>query len=139
MKKYKSKVGLGIVLFIVIVLGITSTIMIIHKVWIGLAINLIVLGFMFYLFSSTYYIIEGNNLKIKSGFLYKQTIKIDLIKKIVKTNNPISSPATSLDRIAITYNKTDTVIVSPKDKMDFIDHLKNINPEIEVNLKINKK
>jgi hypothetical protein len=139
MKKYKSKIGLSIVLFIAIVLGITSTIMIVNHVWPGLVINIVVVGFISYMFTSTYYVINGNDLIIKCGFMINTTIKIDRIKKIVETNNPLSSPATSLDRIAIYYNKSDSVMISPKDKMDFINQLNNINAKIEVVLKKDKK
>jgi hypothetical protein len=43
----------------------------------------------------------------------------------------MSSPALSLDRIEIFYNKFDSVIISPKNKADFVAELKSINPAIE--------
>jgi hypothetical protein len=135
MKKYRSKIGIGIVLFIAIVIGITSAILIINQAWPGLLINIVVIAFIIYVFTSTYYIINGNDLIVKSGFLVHITVKIDRIRKIEETRNPISSPAASLDRIGIFYNKSDYVIISPEDKMDFIDQLKMINKEIEVILK----
>lgn len=135
MKKYRSKIGIGIVLFIAIVIGITSAILIINQAWPGLLINMMVVAFIIYVFTSTYYIINGNDLIVKSGFLVHITVKIDRIRKIEETRNPISSPAASLDRIGIFYNKSDYVIISPEDKMDFIDQLKMINKEIEVILK----
>ena len=138
MKKYRSKIGFGIVLFISIVIGGTSALMIVDHAWPGLIVNIAVLGFIAYLFTSTYYIINGNDLIVRSGFLFKRTIKIDRIKKIEETNNPLSSPAASLDRLAIYYNKFDFVLISPKDKMDFIAQLKRINGEIEVVLKRDK-
>lgn len=135
MRKYKPKIGLGIVIFIAIVLGGTSTLMIINKAWPGLIINLALIGFVSYLFTSTYYIINGNDLTVKCGFFFKSTIKIDKIKIIKETNNPLSSPATSLDRIVIYYNKSDSVMISPKNKIDFINQLVKINNKIEVLLK----
>lgn len=135
MRKYKSKIGLGIVIFIAIVLGGTSTLMIINKAWPGLIINLALIGFVSYLFTSTYYIINGNDLTIKCGLFFKSIIKIDKIKIIKETNNPLSSPATSLDRIVIYYNKSDLVMISPKNKIDFINHLVKINNKIELLLK----
>lgn len=138
MKKFKSKIGLEIILFIAIVLGTTSIIMIINCVCVGLAINLIGVGFASYMFMSTYYIINGNDLIVKCGFMINITVKIDRIKKIVETNNPLSSPAASLDRLAIYYNDTDSVMISPKDKIIFINHLIATNSKIEVILKKNK-
>lgn len=135
MKKYRSKISAGLVFFIFVVLGGTSTIMIINNAWAGLVINLVVIGFIIYLFSSTYYIINQNDLIVKSGFIINLTIRIDKIKKIAETNNPLSSPATSLDRIAIYYNKSNSVMISPREKADFINKLLHINGQIEVVLK----
>ena len=57
-------------------------------------------------------------------------VEIQSIKRIYKTRNPLSSPALSLDRIAIVYNKYDEVLISPKDKKEFIEELLKINPDI---------
>jgi hypothetical protein len=74
-------------------------------------------------------------LAIKCGFLFNKTINIQTIKKITETNNPISSPATSLDRLEIVYGKFDSVIISPKKKVEFIADIKSLNPNVEVKLK----
>ncbi|MEG0697900.1 MAG: PH domain-containing protein, partial [Algoriella sp.] len=66
----------------------------------------------------------------KSGFLVNKKIDINSITKISKTNNPISSPALSLDRIEIFYNKYDSVIISPKNEQEFIQDLQKINSSI---------
>src|ERR1035437_8278299 len=135
MKKYESKIGLGIVLFIVIILGSVSTIVIINRAWIGLAIIILLVAFIIYMFRTTYYIIQSNELIIKCGFMYNATINIGRIKKIVETNNLLSSPATSLDRIMIYFGNSATVMISPKEKMAFIDQLITANSKIEVILK----
>jgi len=137
-KKYKSKIGFGIVLFLAIVIGTTSALMIIQHAWAGLVINIVVIGFIVYLFSTTYYLINDTHLIVKSGFLVNISMPIERIKMIEETTNPLSAPATSLDRIAIYYNETDSVIISPKEKTDFINHLIQINEKIEVILKKNK-
>jgi hypothetical protein len=59
-------------------------------------------------------------------------IDIHQIKRIEETNSPLSSPAASFDRIEITYNKFDSVIISPKEKLGFIQDILQINPSIEV-------
>jgi hypothetical protein len=135
MKKYKSKIGFGIALFMAVVFIGTSILMIIEHAWLGLAVNIVVVGFIIHIFLNTYYIINGNDLIIKCGFLINRTIKIDQIKKIEETNNVLSSPAASLDRIAIDYDKFDSVMISPKEKMDFINQLIKINDKIVVVLK----
>lgn len=139
MKKYKSKIGWGIILFIGTVFGSTSAIMIINHIWAVLFINLVVFGFISYLLMTTYYIVDGNDLIVKCGFIVNILIKIEKIKKITETNNPLSSPAASIDRIAIYYNKYDSIMISPKDKIEFISQLTDINPQIEVIFKKDKK
>jgi hypothetical protein len=135
MKKIRSKTGTGIVLFIVIVLGGSSAFMAYYNAWPGIAINVALAGFILYVFRSTYYILDGSDLIVKSGFTAGLKIGVESITKIVETNNPLSSPATSLDRIAIYYGKGKNVMISPVGKMDFIQRLVEINPHIEVILK----
>lgn len=134
-KIYKSKIGPGIVLFLVIVLGGVSALMIIGRIWVGLAFNLLVAGFVAYVMTGFSYTIDGINLIIKGGFRWKATIAISTITKIAETNNPISSPAASIDRLAIYYNSRNAVMISPKDKKSFVEDLLKINPAIEVKWK----
>jgi hypothetical protein len=138
MKKYKSKIGLGLILFILLILGGTLVIMIADQAWLGLIIIIAVAAFTLHLFLNTYYIVDGHHLMIRSGFLYHKIIDIHTIRKIEETNNPISSPAASFDRIFIRYNAYDWVIISPEHKMDFINHLMMLNDRIEVVLKKDK-
>lgn len=106
-----------------------------QKLWIGtvilLAATALILSFLF----RTYYQIEGNTLKIICGFMFKQEVEIKRIRKIEKTNNPISSPALSVrNRIEIYYDKYDSVIISPERQAEFIQKLKLINKNISTNL-----
>ncbi len=102
---------------------------------VGLAFNLLIAGFVAYVMTGFSYTIDGVNLLIKGGFRWKATIAISTITKIVETNNPISSPAASLDRLAIHYNIRNAVMISPKDKKSFVGELLKINPAIEVKWK----
>jgi hypothetical protein len=132
MKRYNSKIGFGITFFIAAVLGIASLAMGLTGAWPGLVIIIIVAGFIVYVFRTTYYLIEGNQLIVKSGFMVNKTISIDRIFKIVETNNPLSAPAASLDRLAIYYNERDWIMISPKDKEGFIRHMTAIHEKINV-------
>lgn len=129
MKTFRSKIDWWLILIIVgifsypIVEGIST------KQY-GLSITMIsILMIMFWMFSKIKYVIEGTMLKV-------WWIKIDIhsIKRIFKTNNPLSSPALSLDRIAIVYNKYDEVLISPKFKKEFVDELLKIKPSIIVEI-----
>ena len=83
------------------------------------------------MFLKTVYTIEGNNLKIKCGFITYKPIEISEIREITKSSNIISSPAPSFDRIEIKYGKFDEMIISPKDKFEFAKCLTSLNPNIK--------
>lgn len=134
-KVYKSKIGLELVIPIGLILGITLVIVTLSKAWLGFIIILAVLVFIVSMFSTTYYIIHGNLLKIKCGFLYDIDVDIKSIRKISETKNPLSAPATSLNRLEIEYNKFDSVLISPKEKEDFVNELKKQNHAIEIKIK----
>ena len=132
MVRYRSKIGWIIVLVIGVLL-VSSMRLMMEGIGIGSIIFLLIFIFVIYTLLSTYYEIGGGTLRIKSGFLLNRSIPINAITKIEATNNPISAPATSLDRLEIFYNKYESVIISPKEKLVFIAHLKQINPAIQDN------
>lgn len=132
---YKSKKGLGILIPLGSILGGTLGMMAYLQIWLGVVFLGLLLLFVLHLFSTTFYTVERDILKIKSGFFYNQSIPIASIKKIESTRNPLSAPALSLDRLEIRYGTWDSVLVSPRDQRAFARHLKEVNPYIELNLK----
>lgn len=134
MTRYNSKIGFGIPLFIIVVLGSISILMIYNKTWIGLFVILLVMGFIGYIFMTTYYLVTDKILKIKCGFMVNKSVSIDSIRKISETNNPLSSPANSLDRLEIKYSRNGTIMISPKNKAGFINQIIKINPKIELTI-----
>lgn len=135
MKKYPSKIGFGLVIFILAVVAGSTIPIISPPIWLGLIINVLLLISVAHLFKTTYYLIDGNSLIIKSSFLVNNKTDINRIKKISETNNPLSAPAASLDRLEIAYDKYGSILISPKDKSGFIDHITRLNPQIEVQYK----
>lgn len=117
--------------FISILLGGEALIFTYNKLWTGLIILIVVALFIVHVFISIRYFVSETELIIKSAFGKKIKVTIDSIKKIKETNNPISSPANSLDRLEIFYGKQ-SVIISPQQKTEFINHLIAINPKIEI-------
>ncbi len=73
-----------------------------------------------WLLLSTYYTIADGELKIRSG-PFHWTVPLNSIRAIEPTRNPLSSPALSLDRLAISYGNGKTIMVSPKDPGAFIN------------------
>lgn len=129
MKTFNSKVDRWLIILFAIVFGYPIVDGLLSKQF-GLSITM--LGFLVIigiLFSKIKYVIEGQILKI-----WRIKVEINSIKRIYKTRNPLSSPALSLDRIAIVYNKYDEVLISPKNKQGFIEELLKINPDILVEI-----
>ena len=133
MKTYKSKIGIGLVLILVIIFGSVGYI-IANTVYNLPPILVTSAFFVLYLFLSTYYTIENEILNVRSGFLINMKINVNSIYKIVKSNSIMSAPAASLDRLKITYQQNQIVVISPKNKQDFVNELKSINTKIEVDI-----
>ena len=68
--------------------------------------------------------------------MFKKNIEIEKITAISKTNSLLSSPAASITgRIELNYGKYSSIIISPKNKMAFIEDLIKINPNINNQIK----
>ena len=127
MQTFNSKVDWWLIILFAIIFGYP---IVDGLLSIQYGLSLTMLGFLVIigiLFSKIKYVIEGQILKI-----WWIKVEINSIKRIYKTRNPLTSPALSLDRIAIVYNKYDEVLISPKNKQEFVEELLKINPDILV-------
>ncbi|GEC78896.1 PH domain-containing protein [Flavobacterium aquatile] len=131
MKVFKSKIDwwFGLILVYPIFLSIKAML---EGEWVGLLGLAAVVGFILILSKTTQYIINENQLIVKSTWIVNERIDISKITKVEKSNSILSSPALSLDRLLVRYNKYDEVLISPKEKKEFIDELLKINPTIEI-------
>ena len=86
--------------------------------------------YLFSLTRLTRYVVEGVNLTVFYGFFLKKTIPVSSITSIRPTHNVLSSPALSLRRLSIRYNKYDEILVSPEEPEAFVAALKAVNPKI---------
>lgn len=131
MKKYRTKIGLELIGFIFIVfifMGFISA-----DYWTAMLIPIFFIAIIFvFALKGMAYTINDKVLTVQGSLMPDIKIEIDSIRKIVETNNPLSSPAGSLDRIEIFYNKFDSVIISPVETEEFLARLIKINPDIEV-------
>ena len=135
-QKFRSKIGLELVIPIAFVLlSVLALSAFQNPGWAGTLIISPIAILIAYIFMSTLYKVDGQQLIVECGFFYKSKIDIQSIKKISETNNPLSSPATSLDRLEIVYGENKSVLISPKEKTNFIQTLQSLNPNIEVKLK----
>lgn len=69
------------------------------------------------------YVIDNDTLRIYTFFWMHTDIKIESIKKMEPSRCLLSSPAGSLKRLAIHYNKYDVAYISPRNQEDFINEI----------------
>lgn len=136
---YKSKIDIGVMFPIFMVLFGVGVLMVFIRAWVGLTIILLLFTFIIHMLLTTQYKIIGKTLIIKSGIFVNKSVNIDTIRKITETNSMVSAPANSLDRLELNYNKFERIIISPKDKNGFIKFLSELNPNIKVQLKNEKE
>ncbi|MFN8325318.1 PH domain-containing protein [Flavobacterium sp.] len=127
MKIYKSKIDWCLILLIVGVLGYPIVDGILSKEYTLSIVFSILLVLFYFLAKSIQYKIDGENL-----IIWRTKIPIQSIHKVYRTRIPLSSPALSLDRIGVVYNKYDEIFISPKEREEFIKELLKVNPNIEV-------
>lgn len=96
-------------------------------------ILVLVAGLLIWLWFATYYEIEGNELRYRSGPINGK-IAINLIRTVVKNKTQFSGlkPALASNGCVVEYEKYNEIYLSPKDQDGFIAELLKINPAIEV-------
>lgn len=102
--------------------------------WLGYLVLLCVVLLVVFLSKTTRYIINEDQLIVKSFWIVNEKIDISKIRKVEKSNSVLSSPALSLDRIAVRYNKFDEIYLSPQNKQLFFEDLLSVNPDIEIKI-----
>lgn len=136
MKIYKSKISWGLLAVpMLLFLGIIVSMIVKGEDTSGIlttsGIFLAVYLFISYLLLHTEYAIDADILYVKSGFVYRKHLDISRITSVKKTKNIFSAPAASLDRIQLTYDKFGVLVLSPKEKENFVKDLVVINPTIK--------
>jgi len=131
MRKFNAGIGLELLLPVAFLTGYFLFNAVAASEWAGLLIISLVIAFLVYIYLSTNYILTSKFLKIKCGIFYQRLIRIDKIEAIKEVTDFLSAPATSVRRIEIKYNATESVAISPKDKTRFINTLLYLNPGIQ--------
>lgn len=93
------------------------------------------------IFSKITYTISGRSLIIRMLGSNMATIDIAGIKTIKRSYNPLSSPAASLKRLEVKFHnrgKVETALISPEREAEFLEKLKEINPNIEITVAQNR-
>ena len=129
---YPTKVSATLVLIISLIMGCILVPYAIKSLWIPFTIILILHFLLLFMLANIKYVITESQLIIDQslGKWGKEVIDISTIKSIEPTHTILSAPASSLDRLRISYNKYDEVVISPRRKEEFIRQLQSINPQI---------
>jgi hypothetical protein len=86
---------------------------------------------IFFWVRSIRYTLSEESLEIYMGLGMKRKIPLASIRKVALSNNPISSPAASLQRIAIHYDRWGYILISPKNREAFIEELERRREALE--------
>lgn len=134
MKVYPSKIGFGLAAVLSASYLLILCIILFGEVadWWAFVLISVLYSFVFYTFFNTKYLIVNDMLIIKLGFITMKTIEIKTIVKIDESRSILSSPSSSMHRWEIIYNKFDSIIISPKDAVGFINEIKQINTSVRV-------
>jgi hypothetical protein len=129
---YPTKVSVTLVLIISLIMGCILVPYAIKNLWVPFIIILLLHFLLLFMLANIKYVITESQLIIDQsmGKWGKEVIDISTIKSIEPTHTILSAPASSLDRLRISYNKYDDIIISPRRKEEFIRQLQSINPQI---------
>lgn len=89
------------------------------SILVAVLVAVVGVGLPLWLLLSTRYTLLACHLLVQSG-PFKWQIPLADIKSITPSNNPLSSPALSLDRLRIDYGKGRMLLISPRDKEQFL-------------------
>lgn len=98
----------------------------------GVFVMLAAIGFVAWIFLGTNYTLDGRDLVVRSG-PFRWRIPVDEITSVETPERQNiflrarSSPALSMDRIAINYGRGKRIMISPADKDRFLADLRSRN------------
>ena len=129
---YKSKVDLWLILVIFGTIAVSVIPTLLFSWYYTAALTAVLILIVAPPIFGTRYKITGNTLTVKCGYFPAGNHDISLIATIKPTRTILSAPASSLDRIEIRFVNHSSVVISPYDKLKFINHLRSINPDIDI-------
>jgi hypothetical protein len=80
------------------------------------------IGLPVWLFATTSYTIDAESLMVRAGPM-TWVVPLKSITRIEATNSILSAPALSMDRLAVSYGLGEEVVISPKEKVAFVEAL----------------
>ena len=138
-KVFRSRISVALIVFIIAIMLLPLILMIREgnifntKFYIPLG----VIMFIVLLLSGFRYKIVDNHLSINTWGTCSTNIPLSQIVSIERTYNPLSSAAGSLKRLCVRFKKGykfPFVLISPVREQEFLETLKTINPNIQINV-----
>lgn len=120
--------GLVIILINIVFSGLLAT------AWWSPVLFLAIFGGVASLLFPLYYEITPSALQVRTGWIRRE-ISLASIQRVFPTNNPLSAPALSLDRLQVEYMQGSlrrSTLISPKDKSNFLRDLADRAGDLEM-------
>ena len=111
--------------------GVWMTPDFLNKQWVKIVVLFPIGICLMWIWLKTGYTIKNNSIKIQYG-PFKKYIRIDEVHSIRETKNPFTAPALSMNRIEINYGKYETIQISPKEIILFVNELQKKNSHIQI-------
>lgn len=80
------------------------------------------------------YEIDGHRLTIRMMGFFTESYNINFLTEIHASHSILSAPAASIDRLELRFTRHRSVLISPKEKDKFVEHILQINPDVKVKL-----
>lgn len=128
---YPTKIGV-LMYIIMLLFGAFSIIGFFAREWlIGALFAALSTLFVWICYGTHYWIENDQFLVIRAPLYGRKKLPIERITKVYHSGNPLNSPAPSLDRMAIHYNISGFLLISPVNREQLIQDLIRINPSIQ--------
>ena len=99
----------------------------------GALVGILIISLIFiWLNFSTGYTVNSTHLLVNCT-IYRGEVNLETLKKVSRSNNPISAPALSLKRMEITTTDGGLILISPVEEKLFLKILKERSPNLTIN------
>ena len=133
MKTYRTRISVGLVAFIIVVLLVCCLPGILGDGGWRLLISVCVTCVpVFYLLYAIKYTIDGTTLRVTVLGMFNDEYDLTLLESVVPTRTILSAPASSLKRIRLDFTDGQTAVISPRNQEDFLAELRKINPKVKI-------
>jgi hypothetical protein len=102
-----------------------------RALWLGLPLVALGGGLVLWIFLDTGYSVEADRLRVRSG-PFRWSVPLSRIDEVRPSRNPLSSPALSLDRLALRGGGRLIALVSPEDRQGFLRALTEHDPGLRL-------